>query len=85
MNKNKILLLTALASIATGIVIFVVVMAVNGWDFYKLETSGFETNVYEISEEFSDICINTNTADITFVLSKDEKCVVECYAKISSF
>ena len=49
------------------------------WDFSKLSTGKYETNTYEISEEFSNLSMNTDTADIIFALSDDGKCRVECY------
>ena len=47
--------------------------------------SNYETNVHEINEDFDNISINTDTADIAFVLSNDGMCRVACYeeAKIS--
>ena len=45
----------------------------------------YETNIYEVNEEFNNISIKTDTADIAFVLSDDGMCRVVCYedAKIS--
>ena len=45
----------------------------------------YETNIYEINEEFNNISIKTDTADIAFVPSNDGMCRVACYeeAKIS--
>ena len=45
----------------------------------------YETNIHEINEEFNNISIKTDTADIAFVPSNDGMCRVACYeeAKIS--
>ena len=45
----------------------------------------YETNIYEVNEEFNNISIKTDTADIAFVPSNDGMCRVACYeeAKIS--
>ena len=48
------------------------------WDFMELATVKYETNIYEISEAFDGISMNTDTADIIFALSDDGKCKVEC-------
>lgn len=41
--------------------------------------SDYETNIHKINEEFDNISIKTDTADITFVLSDDGMCRVVCY------
>lgn len=48
-------------------------------DEANVNSRKFETNTHEISEKFSDISINTDTADIIFKLSDDGRCIVECY------
>ena len=47
--------------------------------------SEYETNIHKINEEFDNISIKTDTANIAFVLSDDGMCRVACYeeAKIS--
>lgn len=49
------------------------------WNFTKLSTNTYETNRYEINEDFNAICISTDMADIKFVSSEESKCFVECY------
>ena len=39
----------------------------------------YETNVHEINEEFNNISIKTDTADIDFVSADDGMCKVVCY------
>ena len=39
----------------------------------------YETNTYELSEDFNDISVNTDIADIVFLPSDDGKCKVVCY------
>ena len=62
-----------------GVILFAGVMTALRWDFMKLSTVKHETNAYEITEAFDSISINTDTADITFLLSDDGKCLVECF------
>ena len=78
-KATKIWLMTAALLVLIGCILFVGVMSTLGWDFAKLSTVKYETNTYEINEVFSEISINTDTADIIFVLSDDGKCKVECY------
>lgn len=78
-KTTKVWLITAGSLVVIGCIIFAVVMSTLGWNFTKLSTVKYETNTYEIGEAFSDISIKTDTADIIFALSDDEKCRVECY------
>ena len=41
----------------------------------------YETNEYEITDGFDDLAINTETADIVFLPSADERCRVICYER----
>jgi len=75
----KIWLITAGCLIVLGFVLFAAIMTVNHWDFTKLGTEKFETRTYEFKEEFHSVLINTDTADIVFLPSEDEKCKVVCY------
>ena len=75
----KIWLIVAAALVGAGLLLFVSVMAVNRWDFTKLGTGKYETNTYELHEEFSNISIKTDTADIVFAPSEDGVCRVICY------
>lgn len=78
-NKTKIWLITATSLVLIGGIIFAGAMTVLKWDFRKLSTVKYETNSYEINEEFNNISVNIDTADITFVSSEDEKTSVVCY------
>ena len=75
----KIWLFIAASLVFVGLIMFAAVMSEYKWDFSKLSTGKYETNTYEISEEFSNLSMNTDTADIIFALSDDGKCRVECY------
>lgn len=78
-KATKIWLVTAAALVLIGCIMFTGVMSGLGWDFTKLSTVQYETNIYDISEAFDRISMNTDTADIVFVLSDDGRCAVECY------
>ena len=69
----KIWLIIAASLILLGCIIFGGVMTGLKWDFSKLSMAKYETNNYEINEEYTDISILTDTADIVFVSSKSQK------------
>lgn len=80
MKKSaKIWLITAGALILFGGIAFLVLMSALKWDFKKLSTVKYETSTHEISEDFVGISISTDTADIVFARSDDERCKVICY------
>lgn len=78
-KTTKIWLITATSLVVIGIIIFAAVMSKLNWNFVSLNTGKYETNIHEISKEFTNISMDTETADILFALSNDGKCRVECY------
>ncbi len=82
-TRTKVWLIIAASLVLIGCILFAGVMSKLKWDFTKLSTVKYEMNAYEISEAFDDISINTDTEDITFMLSNDEICRVECHAEES--
>lgn len=78
-RSMKIWIITAASLVTVGLVLFTAVMAQYKWDFNKLSTVKYETNIYEINDDFKDISVNTDTDDIIFALSDNGKCRVECY------
>ena len=74
----KIWLIAAGALIFLGIIIFVAAMSIMGWTFMNLSTVEYEKNSYEINETFSNIIVNSSTAEIQILPSDDDKCRVEC-------
>lgn len=77
-KSTKILLIVAASLFVAGASIFVCVMSMLKWNFSKLVNVKYETNTYNIENDFSNIYITTNTADITLVKSDSGKCYVEC-------
>lgn len=77
-KKTTAWLIAAGALVLIGCALFVGAMWMQNWDFTKLSTSKFETNTYKVGEEFTDISINTDTADIQFLPSEDGRCTVVC-------
>lgn len=78
-KATKIWLIVAASLVLAGCIIFIGVMSALKWDFTKLSTGKYETNIYEINETFNNISITADTSNITFALSDDGKCKVECY------
>ena len=80
MNKHTtIWLIVAASLLILGLLIFTGVMMAYQWDFTKLSTVKYEINTYEINDEFQNISIKTDTADICFLPSGDGACRVVCY------
>lgn len=78
-KRTKLWLIIATCLVLVGCIILGGVMAVLKWDWSKLSTTRFVTNEYTISEKFSSIAIDTNTVDLTFAVSSDGVCKVECF------
>ena len=78
MKKTTISLALAVLLILAGGILFVCTMASLHWDFEGLSTVQYETNTYAITEDFHNITINTDTADILFLPSYDGSCRVVC-------
>lgn len=78
MKKTTKVCLIAASLVLLGCIAFVCIMSALKWDFTKLSTVEYETNITEITDSFSDISIISDTADIGFAFSDDEKCKVEC-------
>ncbi|MBQ2766594.1 MAG: DUF4097 family beta strand repeat protein [Clostridia bacterium] len=78
-KRTKIWLITATFLVALGLIIFASAMTVHDWDFTQLNTAKYETNTYSLSDEFADISIKTETADIVFLPADNGKCKVVCY------
>jgi DUF4097 and DUF4098 domain-containing protein YvlB len=77
-KTTKIWLIAAVLAIMIGIIIFVGAMTMLRWDFTKLSTNNYITKNYEITEDFSSVSVITDTSDVTFVASENNKCTVEC-------
>ena len=83
MNRRaSIWLITGFSLVLIGAIIFGGAMTVAGWNFSKLSTEEYETNTYIVQENFTNISIVANTADISLVLSENEKTSVVCYENI---
>lgn len=78
-KAKKKWLITAASLLAIGSAIFAGAMAALGFDFSKLNTIKYETNIYEVSGDFDEISIDVDITDIVFKQSNDESCKVVCF------
>ena len=77
-RRTKVWLIVAAVLFLIGTIMIVGDLIMVKFDFSKLSTVKFETNTYEISEEFSDISIQTGTSDIIFLPTDEEIVKVVC-------
>ena len=76
MNKaTKTWLIVASSLIFAGIIFFTVAMSLINWDFRKLSTTKYQTTTHEIIDEFTNISINIDTADIEFFTTNESKTI----------
>lgn len=80
----KVWLIIASVLVIIGILMLGSVMISLDWNFANLSTKQYETATYEIQQEFNNIFVDSDTADIGFALSSDGKCKVVCYEEENS-
>lgn len=78
-TRTKVWFIIAISLVLIGCIVFGGVMAMLEWDFTKLSTVKYETNNYEITENFNNISIITETSDVVFVPSENQKASVVCH------
>lgn len=84
MNKStKIFLSLGLILLILGGILFTVTMSKLNWDFNNLDTNKYQTNTYEITDNFESISINTNTTDVSFIPTQLDIATVVCFEKES--
>ncbi len=72
-------LIIAALLVASGTALFCIVMSRNAWNFDEITTTDFVSNRYDLDEIPENIDINTDTADLIFKRSDDDKVHVICY------
>lgn len=78
-KKTIVWLIIATFLVFLGSAMFTVAIAESNWDFAKLGTVKYETNNYQIDEEFQNVSLQTDTANIVLVPAEDGVCKVVCY------
>ncbi|MBO4432213.1 MAG: DUF4097 family beta strand repeat protein [Clostridia bacterium] len=79
MRKTVISVIVAILLVVIGGIIFILAMRMKNWNFNAVGDKKYETNTFDITEEFSDISITSDTEDIVFVPAVDGKCKVTFY------
>lgn len=80
-KTTLVLLIAAAALIVVGLVVFCLGMMLMNWDFTKLSTAEYFTNEYEITEDYDNISVSVDTADVIFLPSESGITKVSCYEK----
>ena len=70
---KKSLIIVAVAFIAVGIALFTGALVASGFDFSALGGAKYETNEYEVADDFYNISILTKETDVGFKKSDDGK------------
>ena len=83
-NKTIIWLIIGVFLVILGSGLFVGVMTVYDWDFENLNTTEYQTKTYEVNQDFKNIKINANTADVVLIPSDDKTCKVICEEEVNS-
>lgn len=81
-NSTKFWLLSSATLIIAGSTIFTATACAIGWDFSKFSTTTLETNTYTLHEDFNNITIDVDTADLTLRSSENEDCKVVCHEDV---
>ncbi len=76
MSATKFWIVLAILLFVIGIFLFSIVLMTKGFDIFS---GNYETNTHEITDEFTDISLSTDTADIFFLPSEDGKTKVVCH------
>ena len=63
---KKSLIIVAVAFIAVGIALFTGALVASGFDFSALGGAKYETNEYEVADDFYNISILTKETDVGF-------------------
>ncbi|MBQ9064253.1 MAG: DUF4097 family beta strand repeat protein [Blautia sp.] len=79
MSSTKKWITTGVIMLAAGALLCGISFTALGFNFGGLDKVKFETNTYEVKDDFRNITIKANTEDIKFTPSEDGACKVVCY------
>ena len=80
MKKSTLVcLIVAVSLVLAGCILFVGVLMALRWEFGGLISKSYETNEYAITEEYKNISILSDTADVVFLPSEEGNTSVVCY------
>lgn len=75
---KKVFIIIAIVLLVLGCAIFFAALVAARFDFKNFGISELQTKTYPVSEEFRNIQIDENTAEIAFALSEDGTCSIVC-------
>lgn len=78
-KKTTLWLSVGVALVLLGCAVFFGALVASDFDFFRFSTAKFETVTHEIKENYHNISILADTADILLVQTEDEAGRVECY------
>ncbi len=85
MNKRvRIWLMIAAALLLLGAMAFAGAMTILRWDFATITTIRYQSKLHNITEDFQNISIQCDTANVIFMPSKNQQCQVGCYEQINA-
>ena len=70
-KSTRIWMIAATSLLLVGGLLFGGAMSMLNWNFEKLSAAQYETNTYEITEEYKSISVITDCADVVFEASQD--------------
>ena len=74
---TNLLILGSIFLIIIGMIIFVVTLSINKWDFTTLHPTTISTNTYEITDDFTNITIDESECDLDIVYITEGVSVVK--------
>ena len=74
----KVLLIIAVIAIVLGAALFVVALAVSGWNLGNISSKNNVTNTYELNEKLESISIKGSSDSVVIAPSMDGSCRVVC-------
>ena len=80
-RSARLVLLIAALLTAAGLIVAFLGMVAMGFDFRKLDTNEYTVKIPLIEEDFTQIKVALDTADLNIVLADDGICRVECYER----
>lgn len=83
-KRAKIWLIVAASLMVLGLIVYGAGVVLMDGDLSKLGTAKYETNTHTLYEEFRDIRVELDTADIRLLLAEDGVGYIECYEETNA-
>lgn len=73
---SNLIILGSIGLIFIGMIIFVISLSTNDWDFGKFNSENISTNTYQVEDYFNNIVIEEASCDINIVYTENSSCNV---------